>query len=376
MVSETDSAPVLPLRLGDNGAAVRDVQARLQRLVETSLAVDGEFGASTLAALRAFQRQRGLPADGLVGEETWQALIEASYSLGDRLLWHTRRPMRGDDVRELQTLLNQLGFHAGPEDGIFGRLTRSAVEEFQRNAGLTVDGVVGEATVTALRRLRRDHQSPGVGIRVREREELRRLVGRGLPGARVLLDPRFGAAQPGPSSPDGVPAAEVTWGLATRLAGRLAAMGAEATLARGPATTPTPSERARLANDLGVDVVVGLSVNAHGTPAAGGSASYYFGSAQSYSVAGQRLAQQLQDAMVDAGWLPDCRVHPVTWTLLRETRMPAAVVEPGFLTSPRDAARLCDSLWQDTIADALAAALGDFFLAPDARQPSSAAVRA
>lgn len=361
------------IRLGDSGPPVRDVQERLARLVHADLPADGRFGPETLAAVREFQRQRGLPADGIVGRETWQALTEAAYALGDRLLWHSRKPMRGDDVRELQTRLNQLGFHAGPEDGIFGRLTRAAVEEFQRNTGLAVDGVVGDGTITSLRRLRRDHQSPGVGTRVREREALRRLVGRGLPGARILVDPGFGVADPGPLGPAGERGEEVTWALATRVAGRLAAMGAEATLSRGPQTTPSPSERARLANDLGVDIVLGIGLNAYPNDRAGGAATYYFGSPHSVSEAGRRLAEQVHERMIDGGWLPDCRVHPVTWTLLRDTRMPAAIVEPGFLTSPRDAARLTDPHWQDALADALADAVNQFFLAPGSRRADLAA---
>ncbi|QBI20011.1 N-acetylmuramoyl-L-alanine amidase [Egibacter rhizosphaerae] len=346
---------------GDEGPAVRDVQERLARIVDPSLPLDGHFGAATLAAVRAFQRRRGLPANGVIGQETWEALVEASYTLGDRLLWHSRTPMRGDDVLELQRRLGQLGFDAGPEDAIFGRLTRAAVEEFQRNTGLAVDGVAGDATIRALMRLQRDHQSPGVSTRVREREALRRLAGRGLPGTRILVDPGFGVGHSGPTSPDGAPGHVVTWEVATRLVGRLAALGAEATLSRGPDTDPPPSERARLANELGSDVVLGIGVNAHHNPRAAGTASYYFGSLHATSEAGRRLAEHIHAGVASAGWLPDCRVHPVTWTLLRETRMPAVITEPGFLTSPRDAARLVDPQWQDSLADALASSLARFF---------------
>src|SRR3712207_9348100 len=93
------------------------------------------------------------------------------------------RMMRGDDVRELKHRLNQLGFDAGAEDGIFGPLARAAVEEFQRNTGLVVDGVAGPQTLAALRRLLRGHQSGGLAVRAREREWLRGLRGRTLSGA-------------------------------------------------------------------------------------------------------------------------------------------------------------------------------------------------
>jgi hypothetical protein len=60
----------LPLRLCDKGEAVRAVQQRLG-----GLDVDGYFGPSTRAAVRAFQREHGLEVDGLVGPNTWSALF-------------------------------------------------------------------------------------------------------------------------------------------------------------------------------------------------------------------------------------------------------------------------------------------------------------
>ena len=75
--------------------------------------------------------------------------------MGDRLLYLRMPFMRGDDVLALQRQLNELGFDSGPEDGIFGPLTDAALTEFQRNAGVNVDGIVGEATLAHLRRIRK-----------------------------------------------------------------------------------------------------------------------------------------------------------------------------------------------------------------------------
>lgn len=61
-----------------------------------------------------------------------------------------KKGVRGDDVRELQTLLTACGFDAGAVDGIFGSATESAVRAFQAAQGLTVDGICGAATWTAL----------------------------------------------------------------------------------------------------------------------------------------------------------------------------------------------------------------------------------
>lgn len=340
------------------------MQRRLLRLRSDDVAVTGTFDDATERAVRQFQRTRGLPADGAVTGETWLALVEAGYSLGDRLLLRTRVPQRGDDVVELQLRLNQLGFDAGNEDGIFGRATQAAVEEFQRNTGLAVDGRVGPATVQQLRRLRRDHQRVGAGVRARERERLREWIGQALTSRRLLIDPAHGPDDPGPIGPSGVVAADVTWAIASQLAARVNAVGASALLSRGPRTSPSGSDRARLANELDVDAVVSISANALPNPAARGAATYYFGTRQFASESGQRLAAALLDELVAHGWVPDCRVHPMTWAILRETRMTAVVVEPGFLTSPQDEQRLVDPAAQATITEALLMGISRFFVAP------------
>jgi len=79
--------------------------------------------------------------------------VEASWSLGDRMLYLTSPNFRGDDVTQLQSLLSRLGFDCGRVDGIFGPLLAHAIGEFQKNAGLSIDGICSTDTVTALERL-------------------------------------------------------------------------------------------------------------------------------------------------------------------------------------------------------------------------------
>ncbi len=183
------------------------------------------------------------------------------------------------------------------------------------------------------------------------------------------MDPSHGSHDPGPVGTAGATQAEVTWKIAALLTARLRALGADIVLSRGPRTTPSGSDRARLANELAVDVVVSVGVNALGMPAAQGAATYYFGAEQFVSEAGRRLADLVQDAMVAAGWLPDCRTHPMSWAILRETRMPAVVAEPGFITSPDDERRLSDAGCQRRLADALALAVDRFFAEAPAEPP-------
>ncbi|MGZ7087798.1 MAG: peptidoglycan-binding domain-containing protein, partial [Ilumatobacteraceae bacterium] len=135
---------VLPLSHGDTGDAVRDLQQRLAALgLDPSIEPRGAFGEATVASVRAFQTARGIPASGVCDASTWTALVEAGYRIGDRLLYLRSPMLRGDDVAELQRGLGALGFDAGRVDGILGPTTERALRDFQRNAGLTTDGVCG-----------------------------------------------------------------------------------------------------------------------------------------------------------------------------------------------------------------------------------------
>ncbi|HHX22521.1 MAG: peptidoglycan-binding domain-containing protein [Tepidanaerobacteraceae bacterium] len=70
--------------------------------------------------------------------------------LGSRILYEG---LQGEDVRELQSALESLGYDVGPIDGIFGPLTERAVKRFQKDNGLVVDGIVGQETFAALEKL-------------------------------------------------------------------------------------------------------------------------------------------------------------------------------------------------------------------------------
>lgn len=145
-----------PVRAGDRGPAVEDIQRRL-RILGYELGptgVDGVFFGQTESAVRSFQQEHALTEDGFVGSATWAALVDATFTLGDRMLYLRLPHFHGNDVRVAQQALNALGFACGAADGIFGTFTERGVREFQRNAGLPADGIVGPETATALRSLR------------------------------------------------------------------------------------------------------------------------------------------------------------------------------------------------------------------------------
>jgi N-acetylmuramoyl-L-alanine amidase len=365
------------IRNGSSGRDVRDVQ---QRLLALGSAIDadeleGRFDSSTEAAVKAFQQQRGLLVDGRVGPETWAELIEAGYRLGDRTLYLRYRPYRGDDVRALQRRLNAIGFDAGREDGILGSRTDVAVRDFQRNVGHDADGIVGPETVAALERLRPPLEAPGRAT-VREAEAVRTMDS-SLVGARVALDPGHGPGDEGNRTPEGRTESELTVLLADALSGELADRGAVPSLLRTATENPTPSARARAANELGADVCISLHLNGAGDPGAEGSTCFYFGTQSSHSPAGQRLADLIQERLATDLGLMDGRTHPLAISLLRETQMPAVQVEPCFATNPKEAELLDDAGFHARAAHAIAEGVERFFgaIAETANERSGTAGR-
>ena len=173
------SYPGTPLRQGSRGAAVFTLQRQLNRITKDypflgKLTVDGVFGSRMAATVRAFQKQFNLTADGVVGRQTWYKISYIYVSVKDLAeltsegetasgtlsngTWNgtvLRTGSTGSAVEQVQFWLNTLAQYesAIPSvtvDGVYGTATANAVRAFQRRYGLTVDGVVGQATWTEL----------------------------------------------------------------------------------------------------------------------------------------------------------------------------------------------------------------------------------
>lgn len=285
---------------GDTGERVRDLQHRL-----ATLGYDpgeaGTFGEATEAAVRAFQSDRGLRVDGVCGRQTWNSLVEAGYSLGDRLLYLRTPMLRGDDVVDLQHRLNALGFDAGREDGIFGPDTLRALLEFQRNAGLSGDGICGPASVAAIERL--SHFAGGSVAAVRERESLR-VADRQLAGRRLYL-----AVEPGLDA------------LGELVQKGLLDSGAEVLMGSpGEDDSLVAAEANRYHADLFLGVRFGDSP---------GCSCDFFASRSFRSEAGYRVACCVLEELAPAIDAPAKEPKGRAYAVLRETRMPAVVCQPA-----------------------------------------------
>jgi N-acetylmuramoyl-L-alanine amidase len=291
---------------------------------------DGVFAAGTRAAVEAFQHQRGLRVDGACGPQTWAALVEAGFRLGDRFLYHRRPMLRGDDVADLQRRLSALGFDTGRVDGIFGQQTAAALAEFQGNTGLPVDAVLGGSTLAELRRVTPRHADPELVSAVRDRERMRR-------APRTLLGRNIAVGEEGGLHT-----------LTTALRRRLANEGALVV----PVLHPDGSAQADQANTAGAEVYLGLRLD----PDRRICAAAYYSGYQFESTGGRRLAELVQSRGAAALGVDPGGAQGMSLAVLRETRMPAVVCEvgPAALVVRRGAA----------LADALADALATWVATP------------
>lgn len=363
------------LRRGDRDSAVAEIRAALAALgLLDSPDADLSTGRHVVAdvfddeldqAVRAFQQNRGLLVDGVVGEATYRALKEASYRLGARILMHQfGAPMYGDDVATLQARLQDLGFYTGLVDGHFGLQTHNGLSSYQREYGLYPDGICGPETLRSLYFLG-SRVTGGSPHAIRE-EELVRRSGPRLSGKRVIIDPGRGGSDHGliVNGPEGpISEADILWDLASRLEGRMTAIGMETFLSRPANRSPSDAERAATANTVGADLMISLRSAAHATPAANGVASFHFGNAHgSVSTIGRNLADFIQREVVARTGLRDCRTHGRTWDLLRLTRMPTVQVDAGYITNPHDRDLLVQSHARDALAEGILAAVKRLYL--------------
>ena len=165
------------LREGATGVDVRSLQYYLAVISYFSdglvppVAIDGVFGPETTAAVRAFQTVAGIPADGIVGQQTW-LLLERAYqdilnSLPQGIEGNKAKPypgyflslgQEGEDVQDLQTYLRGIAEYTGvipviEVTGVYDTATRDVVSALQAQNGLPANGAVGPATWNLIRRL-------------------------------------------------------------------------------------------------------------------------------------------------------------------------------------------------------------------------------
>ena len=149
------------LEYGSRGTEVKELQKALLSLGFDPNGTDGKFGSGTKAAVKAYQKSRGLTADGKAGNITLSLLyseVDSGASSGSSSSEEAtstnpntlKYGSSGSRVKELQNNLKKLGYSVGTVDGKFGAATKRAVIAFQSTNGLTPDGLAGAQTLAMI----------------------------------------------------------------------------------------------------------------------------------------------------------------------------------------------------------------------------------
>lgn len=181
-------AEAASMKQGSRGAEVKTLQQNLIGLGYLEGTADGQYGAGTREAVKDFQAEFGLTADGVAGETTQAAIYNA--------------------VVRLQVELKNAGYAPGTADGNFGGNTKKALEKFQSKKGLEVTGIPDKATWAAL-----DQQSGGIrgGAAVRGADQTK-LMQQALIGLGYLDGTADGVS--GPKTKEAVRKYQKDYGLA------------------------------------------------------------------------------------------------------------------------------------------------------------------
>ena len=170
--------PPAPMKIGDNSEDVAKLQRALTILMYYNGRIDSDYGPATTTAVAAYQKAKGMEADGVAGHDTVKSIFgsvgksssssSASSSSSTASSKSTssksvsslkaigsmpsasKKGDSGTKVTKLQQALEFLGYYSGPIDGSYGDQTVEAVKRLQKNRGMKQDGVAGSSTIRVI----------------------------------------------------------------------------------------------------------------------------------------------------------------------------------------------------------------------------------
>lgn len=182
----------------------------------------------------------------------------------------------------------------------------------------------------------------------------------------ITIDPGHGGSDSGAVGPNGYTEKEGAFAISQKVASILNQSGAKAVMTRdsdvdvyGPNASARNELQARVdvGNNANSDIFVSIHCNAFVNPAANGTQTFYYGS----SYQGQRLAQSIQEKMIEANGLRDRGISTCNFYVVKHSYMPAVLIETAFITNYDEEALLSDDEWQTTMAKAIAEGINEYF---------------
>lgn len=182
----------------------------------------------------------------------------------------------------------------------------------------------------------------------------------------ITIDPGHGGSDSGAIGPNGYTEKEGAFAISQKVASILNQSGAKVVMTRdsdvdvyGPNASARNELQARVdvGNNANSDIFVSIHCNAFVNPAANGTQTFYYGS----SYRGQRLAQSIQEKMIEANGLRDRGISTCNFYVVKHSYMPAVLIETAFITNYDEEALLSDDEWQTTMAKAIAEGINEYF---------------
>jgi len=182
----------------------------------------------------------------------------------------------------------------------------------------------------------------------------------------ITIDPGHGGSDSGAVGPNGYTEKEGAFAISQKVASILNQSGAKVVMTRdsdvdvyGPNASARNELQARvdIGNNANSDIFVSIHCNAFVNPAANGTQTFYYGS----SYQGQRLAQSIQEKMIEANGLRDRGISTCNFYVVKHSYMPAVLIETAFITNYDEEALLSDDEWQTTMAKAIAEGINEYF---------------
>lgn len=182
----------------------------------------------------------------------------------------------------------------------------------------------------------------------------------------ITIDPGHGGSDSGAVGPNGYTEKEGAFAISQKVASILNQSGAKVVMTRdsdvdvyGPNASARNELQARVdvGNNANSDIFVSIHCNAFVNPAANGTQTFYYGS----SYQGQRLAQSIQEKMIEVNGLRDRGIFTCNFYVVKHSYMPAVLIETAFITNYDEEALLSDDEWQTTMAKAIAEGINEYF---------------
>lgn len=309
------------LKIGSRGDDVKNLQFGLHILSFNVGIVDGVFGNQLLAAVKSFQKVNALIVDGIVGNSTWNTLIAK--------------------IKPIENALNKKGFAIESAYGIANMITYNAVLRFQKANKLVVDGIVGENSKKLLFDTVSDNNS-GNSNNINKRNK------------KIFIDAGHGGKDPG-SVGNGLKEKNITLAIALKIGQILELQGFDVYYSRKTDVFLELQEIVRKANSTKADLFISIHTNAFNTQS-NGTESFTTATARA-SV--KELSRNIVNALSSKLALVNRGHKEAKFTVIKNTTMPALLVETAFITNSNDALKLRDK--QIEFAEIIAAEIVKMF---------------